>query len=130
MRFDAERKHLWQRFTTSAGRLSEAISARLGSPAARLHLQASGLVCEQRGAKDKWLVTPFLKHSLPSHFLFVCLYVLERREKGEITLQGARFSVVQYITLKSHSVRELTNGQRVINLLVLMSPLFCFRWAF
>lgn len=43
-RLDAESKCLWQRFTTSAGQLSEAINVHFWILGACLYLRASGLV--------------------------------------------------------------------------------------
>lgn len=113
--FDAESKLLWQRFTTSAGQLSEAISVHLWILGACLCLRASGPVSLRCAAKDKSLVTPFVWRSIakPSSISCVCMSV--RAHARSSAAAQLRLCVLLRDTSRSgvKGVKAMTNRQHV-----------------
>lgn len=109
--FDAESKLLWQRFTTSAGQLSEAISVHLWILGACLCLRASGPVSLRCAAKDKSLVTPFVRRSIAKPSSITCLCMCVRPSAAA----WPRLCVLLRDTsrLGVKGVRVMTNWQHV-----------------
>lgn len=113
--FDAESKLLWQRFTTSAGQLSEAISVHLWILGACLCLRASGPVSLRCTAKDKSLVTPFVRRSIAKASSITCVCMCRRAHALSSAVPWLRLCVLLRDTsrLRVKGVKVMTNRQHV-----------------